>query len=891
MPSTLTPALIRQHVRAIQTKLPGAHIIGIQASDTWTGPSTMDVDGREVDVVSAISPLHVRELMADRAESARPLVVLTGLSPHDLGLDVLSRLAGRQLMTPDPWALVIDAFKARDLDPRLLKHRWMATSLLDAMPPAGYPPVAAGVLDSETAWSLVLEGRLGLRVSRPDPPALLEWLSGPGNTDRLQALPDEISAGVRTWIAESAGPAGLAMLDAARLVPPADLVALGLVCASLFSGDEGRPHPETREAVIRFEPFIGGRSLTSRDGAAWAEAALALVRQRGRDERKVRAWLDRADVLLGDLGAVAAAWRNEVSPRGFEQRCERCARAIDATLSTPSEASFARASLELQLVRDHTLARTETQRDRVDRLAMALRLARWLASDRGRPAAFATAARQYLADDAFADLARTVLKDGDPSATVSAVTRRVQAATRERREAHETQFAELFAGWLDAGATSRLLLTERVLTEIVAHASHAAPVLLLVLDGMSASTFYELAESAQEDGWLPITAVERSMPEMVVTPLPSVTEYCRASLFAGRLARGGATDEASAFTAHPELLAESRPAKPPILFHKAALGESGGALSATVRAEIESVDRRVIAMVINAVDDHLLKADQVRSRWTLPNVPVLRTALHAARVGRRLVILTSDHGHVLETGSTAMEGGEADRWRPAESGVRPGERLFRGPRVLTATHECIAAVSEGVRYRSRKNGYHGGATAQEAIVPLAAFIAATEPVPDGWREVGVQRPSWWEPAAAAPATVRAIAGVASVAPPPAATTSTAPPPLLRIAEMEPALPPQTSLVDQLLPSPVFRAQRSQHARISLDDARVRAFLEYLLGRGGRSTRTALAAQLGLPLFRIGGHLTALRTLLNVDGYAVLAIDDATDTVELNVELLRRQFEL
>lgn len=892
MPSALTPALIRQHVRDIQAKLPGARIIGIQASDLWTGPSTLDVGGNEVDVVSVISPLHVRELLAERGEDAKPLVMLTALTPQDLGLDVISRLAGRQLMTPDPWALVIDAFKARDLDPRLLKHRWMATALLEAMPMAGYPPVPAGLLDTETAWALVLEGRLGLRVSRPDPSALLEWLSASGSVERLQMLPDEIRAGVRTWIGESAGPAGLAMLDATRIVAPSDIVALGLVCRSLFSGDDGRPHSETREAVIRFEPFIGGRALAGRDGAAWAEAALALIRQRGRDERQARAWLDRADVLLGELGAADTAWRSDVSPRGFEQRCERCADAIDEALSSPSQASLAHASVALQLVRDHSLARTNAQRDRVDRLEMALRLVRWLSSDDGRAAAgFAGATRRYLADDAFADWARTVLKAGDPSASVSAVCSRVQSAARERREAHETRFAELFADWLDAGSTSGLLVTERVLSEIVAAAAHVAPVLLVVLDGMSASTFYELAESALEDGWLPVTTGERSMPEVVVSLMPSVTEYCRASLFTGAPARGGSADEASAFAAHPQLLAESRPGKPPILFHKAALGDGGAALSAAVRTELESPERRVVGVVINAVDDHLLKGDQVRSRWTLPNVPAVRAALHAARVGGRLVVVTSDHGHVLESGSTAIDGGDADRWRPATSDVRPGERRFRGPRVLTDTHECIAAVSESVRYKSKKNGYHGGASAQEVVVPVAVFAPA-EPVPEGWRETGLQRPAWWEPATIEVFSVTPTMATHPKPLPADSKTSRMPPPLLRIAEqVEPGSAAMPSVVDQLLASPVFHAQRQQHARLQLDDARVRALLEYLLRRGGRSTRAALAAQLGLPLLRVRGQLTALRTLLNVDAYAVLSIDDASDTVDLNLDLLQRQFEL
>jgi hypothetical protein len=43
--------------------------------------------------------------------------------------------------------------------------------------------------------------------------------------------------------------------------------------------------------------------------------------------------------------------------------------------------------------------------------------------------------------------------------------------------------------------------------------------------------------------------------------------------------------------------------------------------------------------------------------------------------------------------------------------------------------------------------------------------------------------------------------------------------------------------------------------------------------------------------RIGGFLAALRRELNVEGYPVLAIDDESETVVLNRELLRSQFGL
>ena len=210
---------------------------------------------------------------------------------------------------------------------------------------------------------------------------------------------------------------------------------------------------------------------------------------------------------------------------------------------------------------------------------------------------------------------------------------------------------------------------------------------------------------------------------------------------------------------------------------------------------------------------------------------------------------------------------------------------------MTDTHECIAAVSESVRYRSKKNGYHGGASAQEVIVPVAV-LAPAEPLPEGWHEVGLQRPAWWETPTPDVATSAARPATPIMSPPHVSKTSPAPPPLLRIAEqVEPISPARPSVVEQLLASPVFQAQRMQHPRLQLDDTRVRAILEYLAGRGGRSTRAALVAQLGLPLFRIGGQLTVLRTLLNVDAYAVLSIDEGSDTVDLNLDLLRTQFEL
>jgi hypothetical protein len=98
-------------------------------------------------------------------------------------------------------------------------------------------------------------------------------------------------------------------------------------------------------------------------------------------------------------------------------------------------------------------------------------------------------------------------------------------------------------------------------------------------------------------------------------------------------------------------------------------------------------------------------------------------------------------------------------------------------------------------------------------------------------------------------------------------------------------------IDSLLRSEIYAMQKGLAARPALEDERVRGCLRALDAHGGKLTRAALARALGLPLLRVTGLIAALRRLLNVDGYPVLAVDEASDTVVLNRPLLETQFEL
>jgi len=73
--------------------------------------------------------------------------------------------------------------------------------------------------------------------------------------------------------------------------------------------------------------------------------------------------------------------------------------------------------------------------------------------------------------------------------------------------------------------------------------------------------------------------------------------------------------------------------------------------------------------------------------------------------------------------------------------------------------------------------------------------------------------------------------------------------------------------------------------------RVAALVSVLIAGGGRATVETLAARAGVPAHRIDGTITALRKLLQVEGYPVLELDPDGQTVKLDMALLVEQFHL
>jgi hypothetical protein len=92
-------------------------------------------------------------------------------------------------------------------------------------------------------------------------------------------------------------------------------------------------------------------------------------------------------------------------------------------------------------------------------------------------------------------------------------------------------------------------------------------------------------------------------------------------------------------------------------------------------------------------------------------------------------------------------------------------------------------------------------------------------------------------------------------------------------------------------SPVYQAQKQLARKFVPDDGTVRAALGALDRQGGGLTPAALAQALAIPPLRLDGLIAKLQRLLNLDGYEVLKLDRQREVVELDLAILKRQFEL
>ena len=63
--------------------------------------------------------------------------------------------------------------------------------------------------------------------------------------------------------------------------------------------------------------------------------------------------------------------------------------------------------------------------------------------------------------------------------------------------------------------------------------------------------------------------------------------------------------------------------------------------------------------------------------------------------------------------------------------------------LIAESKAVIVPWTENIRYGIKKNGYHGGASPQEMVTPIAV-LSPSDAFPEGWVDVPVDIPLWWD---------------------------------------------------------------------------------------------------------------------------------------------------
>jgi hypothetical protein len=478
--------------------------------------------------------------------------------------------------------------------------------------------------------------------------------------------------------------------------------------------------------------LFDGLTLSSDTTHRLAKAADEWFDRAGESSRQQQ--VARYESLVTQLKAESLAVHARYGAAALREKTKNFAAALNALNLPDAIARFGQ-------LRDHRGPVLSSQSGL--RCKMALRLVSWLTQTSGSlQSSLSVLAEEYRNEIAWVDWAQTVLLEGDDSADLANAYGRLREHSGARRDAFDRRFAELLA--IEQPNGTSLMPIEEALEKCVAPIALVSRALLIVVDGMSIPVFLELHHSLKDHGWVQF---ERSTGacSTLLAMLPSTTEASRTSLLCGTACTGSASTERSAFSAFAPLVAPSVAGKPPAIFHKRDLLDSSGVtLSDDLRTALSDTRQRVVGVVINAVDDHLMKSDQLRLRWELAQFKGMDALLAEARSSDRTVIFTSDHGHVLDQDSTMQGASPNARWREPNLESYPGEVILKGPRIMAASgmEKVVLAWNSKLRYASKRNGYHGGCSPSEALVPIVAYRYGTKVIED-WNIRDEHQPSWW----------------------------------------------------------------------------------------------------------------------------------------------------
>ncbi len=871
-------------------------MFAIRTDFDYSGPELVACNGLAVKVVDCRSDLEARDLLLGlNTENGHGLVLLMRTDEERIGEDVRARFAGKTVHTLDPREVLKEIYQATAIDPRISNDDSLLNALMTPGAAGSGRKAPGGTLDLDFAWSVILR-QPDLMHQRPDLVEILRWSLDEERWSTVRALDTALVPSFFDWVGERAGDVArclesLFTTDQTNLYLP-----LGLVVGDLY-----HERLDQADGVVgartRIENYLNGKSLKPTEAAMWSHAAREVMWKRPIEESdRIAA---QVDAVLEGIKALPLASAFSYSKQGFRDRWLSFAEDIDRLGKRKWETGSRAVARSLDQLHSHALARLH--KPRLARAEMAARLAGYEASfapQRQRATGLSASAREFVANDSFVDWARFSLSWADPLPEVAEVYGRLTRRLAKARIEAQVNFGERLCHWHadNEEGTKGLIPIESVASQCIAPLAAQRPVLLLVMDGMSFPAFHQLSRSLESSGWAAMRKVGDEFPTRVMSVLPSVTEHSRWSLFSGRVQEGQRSSEVIALRDNPAL-ADIRSKGKPLLFTKGDLGsENSSALSCKVRDALAGNEHRVVAVVINAIDDQLKTGGQLSLDWKVQDIGILPAILEAADQGKRLIVITSDHGHIPEMENTkAIERqsqGEA-RFRDGEVSDE-GERKFSGSRIKAAigSPSVILPITEALRYGQKAAGYHGGACDLEVLIPLAIFGAPDDDI-DGYEAVDAPQPEWWnwrkvfqgEGAAVTAQPIKAKPKKKPVKNVDELPLFDGPPAVDAGARKEPAW------LDDFMKSEVFAEQDRLLGRAGPNKDHMRKVLAALDANGDKLLMNVLAQAIGEQSIRMQGVLSRVARFTNVDSYEILEIDRDSNTVRLNRKLLASQFQL
>jgi PglZ domain len=905
-------------------------------------PGRVHVELGEQRVLFRVAPvrseLQMRRALAE--DDADPVVLLVDFTARRLPADLAGRLAGGKVHAVDRGRQLARLFGATATSAELSACRPLCDALLSR--PVSSWRIQGSTVDLDTAWRALLardaavpfEGALteervvDFCASAPVVPAFVKALAGD----------DELRTALLQHLREASGPVAALAWCAWERGEGRAVAALSLVLE--VAAKELSRHAyllgQVRTAMARIDPELRKLPPDAPLFGRWGELGPVMAR------RLAPPVLDRvlvdADALLQDEPVADVLVESRWLTGAFALSARRLGEALAAATERPTPDAIERAAEASKRLQNHRLARVDDSNEKrlAARAEMAVKLLAYLGTRAqleaglrglGEHDEMRTLAEHYAADGAYVDAARAAAR-GETAGPLARGIEAVLSAVDAARDLDDERFAGGLASWVQAGSpsSSRVVPIERALDELGVSFLKEKPhrkLLVVLLDGMAWANAVELLPSLEEAHVAPIRWKRGRLPPMLAA-LPTLTTVSRAALFKGkRLEPGEAEDTAkdpARFAAHKgltKLLDEA-----PQLYLRPDVETATGELSKKAALLVRS-KARIVAVVVNAIDDQLKGSRQMRVPCDLEHIKPLGPLLQEATEAGRAVLLVADHGHVLGARMSSVNAPDAGakRWRPLGADDTPGPNEVCVSADSTWRPRGKARVAllfrETEAYGGSSHvGEHGGASLAEVVSP--AILVASDrlrqrvQIEEGEDDEALEvtpfpSPPWWD------LRVRRVAErTAPVDATPGPEPSPAParqlviplvdvappkPPKERRGPSRPPAAPAGALAETGSPRPLASAmlarskllKERQRERGSEPRAAMMAWVDLLAAHEGRMAAKLFAREAGLLAHQAAGAVSEMGEWLNVDTYQVVTYDRAAQEVELKLNLFQELF--